>query len=89
MSEPELDRKNLIREAFNMEGLSQADCRAIFFDWALDLPPDTDVVPVIEALLARYAEFADHPMTAVLRSGLKKPAKTGRRGGRAARVPEG
>ena len=33
----ELDPKNLIREAYRIEGISEPECRSIFLDWALSL----------------------------------------------------
>ena len=82
------DPKNLIREAFRIDGITDGECRSIFVDWALSLRAD-DPRPSLEALLARHAgDPDDHPMKAVLRDGLQAPATPRRRGGRAARVPE-
>jgi hypothetical protein len=61
--------------------LTPADCRAIFFDWALGLPEAGQ--PEIAALLAHFGPLhPDHPMTAVLREGLDGPSPPGRRGRR-------
>ena len=80
------DPKGLIRESYRIEGISPAECRSIFMDWALSLPIDTDPKSVIETLLSDYGSGQDqHPMTKVLREGLSEQAKRGRRGGRAAR----
>ena len=76
------DPKGLISEAYRIDGITLGECRSIFLDWALSLD---DPRPVIERLLTGRPD--DHPMTAVLREGLAQPARTGRRGGRAARLP--
>ena len=67
--------------------LTPADCRTIFFDWAVGLPgPATGAE--IAALLAHYgAAHPDHPMTAVLREGLDRAARPPRRTGRRREVP--
>lgn len=83
-----IDPKNLIFEAFRIEGITDPECRSILVDWALSL--DTaDPRPLIEALLVRHADAPEgHPMTAVLREGLMDAATPRRRGGRSARVPQ-
>ena len=82
-----LDKTGLIRESYNIDGISEAECRSIFLDWALKLPMDIAQSDALEALLAHYAPGnAEHPMTGIMREGLAKSARTGRRGGRAARV---
>jgi hypothetical protein len=75
------DPKGLIAEAYRMDGITIGECRSIFLDWALSVP---EPGPAIERLLAGRPE---HLMTEVLREGQAAPARTGRRGGRAARVP--
>lgn len=81
------DPKGLIREAFRIDGITPEECRSIFVDWALSVQV-TDHAPLIEALLARHAaDPDDHPMKAVLTDGLAAKPPSGRRGGRAARVP--
>lgn len=83
-----LDPKNLIREAFRIDGITAPECRSIFVDWALSLEA-TDHRPAIEHLLVRYGgEPADHPMHAVLREGLRPGPGAKRRGGRRARIAE-
>lgn len=80
------DPKNLIREAYRIEGITDGECRSIFMDWALSLT-DTDPLPHIRTLLDRYGPDApDHPMTAVLEQGLSQLPSAKRRGGRAGRV---
>ncbi len=83
-----IDPKNLIREAFRIDGITASECRSIFVDWALSVE-GTDHRPMIEALLARHgAEAVDHPMRIVLTEGLTQQPIARRRGGRAARVKD-
>jgi len=87
MKGDELDPKALILEAYRIDGITAGECRSIFLDWALSLPVDTDTRKILPMLLERYGQDApDHPMTQVLRDGLQSMTKTGRRGGRTARV---
>ena len=80
------DPKHLIREAYQIEGITDGECRSILVDWALSLT-DPDPLPHIRTLLDRYGpEAPDHPMTVVLKQGLEAPAQAKRQGGRAARV---
>lgn len=89
----EYDPRGLIFEAYRMEGISEAECRSIFFDWALGTELGADTGAMIDGFLAEYAVHApDHPMSAVLREGREKtlrPVGGGqvRRGGRAGRTP--
>ncbi|MBF9033789.1 hypothetical protein HKCCE2091_06010 [Rhodobacterales bacterium HKCCE2091] len=78
------DPKGLIRESYRIDGITEAECRSIFLDWALSVEA-TDTRPLIEALLVRHGA-AGHPMTTVLRSGLEAAPPKGRRGGRAGRL---
>jgi len=82
-----LDPRGLIAEAYNIEGISAPECRAIFFDWALSRPSDHDAAAEIAELLAVYGAGApEHPMSAVLKEGLTGAARpAGRRGGRRGR----
>ncbi len=83
------DPKALIREAFRIEGITGAECRSIFLDWALSVPEGVDVKGRIEAVLIQYEnEPSDHPMQLTLREGLGAVAAPKRRGGRAARVKQ-
>ncbi|MDQ2093202.1 hypothetical protein NOI20_03690 [Rhodobacteraceae bacterium 10Alg 79] len=79
-----LDPKNLIREAYRIEGIGMEECRSIFVDWALSLPDTVEPQAACAELLERYGEEG-HPMTAVLSEGMSTPARTGRRGGRRGR----
>ena len=77
------DPRGLIREAYRIEAISLAECRTIFFDWALSRPEAGDDAEAVRGLIACYGpEAPDHPMTAVLREGLSGAATPrGRRGG--------
>jgi hypothetical protein len=80
------DPRDLIREAYRIEGISIEDCRTIFLDWALGLKDGQDAVEAAKALLTHYADQpADHPMTAVLTASLEETARPRRRGGVRAR----
>ena len=83
------DPKGLIRESYRIDGITIEECRSIFVDWALSSPIDADTNRRLNELLRTYAKGQDaHPMTAVLKEGLAQPARTGRRGGRSARVKQ-
>lgn len=89
MTKDTLDPKGLIREAYRMEGITRAECRSIFLDWALSSADERDTAADIRQLLERHgADSQGHPMTAVLMEGAASHEGTGRRGGRKARVPE-
>ena len=77
-----IDPRGLIAEAYRMD-IGPEDCRTVFFDWALGLPEGGGTAE-IAALLAHYGpRHPDHPMTAVLREGVERPAPPpGRRGRR-------
>lgn len=82
-----IDRTGLIREAYRIEEIGEPECRSIFLDWALKLPPDAPYETALRMLLAAYAEGAeDHPMTRVLRDGLVRAPAPTRRGGRRGRA---
>ncbi|MEO0387296.1 MAG: hypothetical protein AAF281_07165 [Pseudomonadota bacterium] len=81
-----LDPRGLIAEAYRIEGITSADCRSIFFDWALGLEEAADAPAAVAVLHSTYRAAApDHPMTAVLAEGLK-PHTRRRRGRRAPAV---
>ena len=80
--DPELDPKGLIYESYRIEGITAAECRTIFLDWALSLPDGTSTGQALRALLARYeAQNPGHPMNAVIKEGLGGMAAPRRRGG--------
>ncbi len=76
------DPRGLIYESYRIEGITAAECRTIFLDWALSLPMDRDTSHTIARLLEQYGGAApDHPMTEVLTDGLVSMAAPERRGG--------
>ena len=83
------DLRGLIRESYRMQGITAAECRSIFLDWALGLPLGADVTQPVERLLATYADQPkDHPMTQTLLAALRSAGPAKRRGGRSARVAD-
>ncbi|SFS08484.1 hypothetical protein SAMN05444714_1024 [Yoonia litorea] len=86
--EKDPDPRGLIREAFRMDGIREAECRSIFLDWALGLPMAVDNHAAIRSLIATYQGTvpADHPMLQVLTAALEGEATPRRRGGRRARL---
>jgi hypothetical protein len=81
----EADPKGLVRESYRIEGITAAECRSVFMDWALSLPPGAEVAPRVAVLLAAYGD-PGHPMTAVLHEGMAPAPEAKRRGGRAGRA---
>ncbi|WP_425090504.1 hypothetical protein [Tropicimonas sp. S265A] len=80
------DPRDLIREAYRIDGITSSDCRTIFLDWSLGDIGGLSPKEAITGLLACYgADAPDHPMTHVLRAGLEPPPKPRRRGGYKAR----
>lgn len=78
-----VDPRGLIREAYRIEGIKPADCRTIFFDWALGLKAGADAEAARAELFAYYApRYPGHPMTAVLGEGPGPAAGRKRRGRR-------
>jgi hypothetical protein len=82
----EADPKGLVRESYAIEGITLAECRSIFIDWALSLTVGADTSAAINVLLEQYGTAApDHPMTQTLTAGLAAPTAPTRRGGRLGR----
>lgn len=80
------DPKGLIRESYAIEGITAAECRSIFLDWALSVPAD-DPKELVKVLLTDHgADAPDHPMTLTLKAALADAGPAKRRGGRAARL---
>lgn len=70
------DPRGLIHESFNMDGISEKDCRTIFLDWALGVPGDSDVRSLLSELAAHYGPLhPGHPMVAILEEGLAGAGK--------------
>jgi hypothetical protein len=83
----EADPKGLVRESYNIEGITPGECRSIFLDWALSLISGQDVAVAAGSLIAHYAPInPDHPMTVVLNDALGATATAKRRGGRIGRM---
>lgn len=81
------DPKGLIRESYAIEGITDAECRSIFVDWALSLPPGAATGDPLRALIAHYAlPQPDHPMSAIMNAALVPTDAPRRRGGRAGRA---
>jgi hypothetical protein len=81
------DPKGLVRESYAIDGITSAECRSIFLDWALSLRAGTSPHEAMRALIDRYGAGREaHPMTGVLTEGLSAPEHPVRRGGRAARL---
>ena len=84
------DPKGLIRESYRIEGITSAECRSIFLDWAISVPVGEDSLAQIRALLGTYqAGNEDHPMTKVLTDALSPAQSVRRRGGARARRENG
>ena len=78
----ELDHKQLIREAYRIEGITESQCRSIFLYGALSLPAEFDNRSAITQIMAHYSrEPQGHPMTQVLQQGLDESIRPRRRGG--------
>ncbi|MEL7026204.1 MAG: hypothetical protein AAGO57_03100 [Pseudomonadota bacterium] len=79
----EIDPKGLIADAFAIEGIGPSECRTIFLDWAISVPPDQGSDEMLPLLAAHYADKdPDHPMSKVLAEGLSRRSDPpGRRGG--------
>ena len=81
------DPKGLIRESYNIEGITAAQCRSIFLDWALSLANGQDVRPALATLIAHYPPLhAYHPMNRVLDEAQSPDAAPVMRGWRKSRV---
>lgn len=85
MTLTQIDPSGLMQDAYQIEGISEPECRSIFLDWAMKLPSG-DPQDAIRRVLAEYgAAQPDHPMTRVLTEGLGQAAQPARRGGRGGR----
>lgn len=61
------DPRNLIHEAYRIEGIGAEECRAIFFDWAVGLDTGMDLTDAAGRLHADLgAAHPEHPMTKLL-----------------------
>ena len=67
------DPKELISESYKMDSVTEAECRSIFFGWALSVDEKSDPIKLISNLLELYGTYyPNHPMTKVLMEGMKK-----------------
>lgn len=86
---PACDPRNLIRESYRIDGITEAECRSIFLDWALELS-GAALPGHVEACLSLYAiERQDHPMTTILQEAQNSAPSPKRRGGRRTRRANG
>ncbi len=61
------DPSDLIHEAYRIEGIGRSECRAVFFDWALGLDAEVDMVAAAKTLHTDLAgKNPDHPMSGLL-----------------------
>ena len=61
------DPRGLILEAYNIEDLSEKDCRTIFLDWALGVPAESDMARLMSELAGHYVDLnPEHPMSMLL-----------------------
>ena len=81
------DPRGLLYEAYRIDGITLADCKTIFLDWALGLDYNIDQIKAVTSALKEYEEDnPKHPMTTVLRDGIELRGKPRKRlGGRNAR----
>jgi hypothetical protein len=83
----EIDKRGLIFESYRIEGIVIEECRSIFLDWALGAPDSASMQEHLSILMEEYgAANPDHPMTQVIKEGLRNSeGPKRRRGGRLAR----
>ena len=80
------DPRDLIHEAYRIEGIGPEECRAIFFDWAMGLDAGLDPVEAARGLLRDLgAARPEHPMTALLAQAAEGAAGAGAGGRRRGR----
>ncbi len=78
------DPSDLIHEAYRIEGIGPAECRAVFFDWALGLDAHVDLAAAARTLHADLAgKDPNHPMSGLLAEAslgvTPGPGRSGRR----------
>jgi len=81
------DPRGLLYEAYQIDGITLADCKTIFLDWVLGLDYNIDQIKAVSSALKEYEDDnPKHPMTTVLRDGIELQGKSRKRlGGRNAR----
>ena len=83
------DPKGLIFEAYNIEDISEPECRSIFLDWALSLDSKFDPMEEIRSYLKYYREITpNHPMNSVLLEGLEVKGRRGLRRAKKLKFPQ-
>ncbi len=82
-----IDPRGMIYESYRIHDVTLEECRMIFLDWAMNTPQG-DMKAYLQELLDEYeAGHKNHPMTQVIRDGLKTSKNAGkRRGGRNTRM---
>ena len=82
------DPRGLLYEAYQIDGITLADCKTIFLDWVLGLDYNIDQIKAVSSALKEYEDDnPKHPMTTVLRDGIELQGKSRKRlGGRSART---
>lgn len=91
MTQPPIhDPKGLIRDAFAIDGIGAPECRSIFLDWALGIPPGHDIQTEVQTLLDYYGptQPTEHPMMQTLQAALQDTGPARRRGGRQGRFAD-
>lgn len=78
----DMDKRDLIGEAFRIEGIGAEDCRSIFFDWALGLESGQNPAQAARFLLDFHKAPEGHPMTLLLAQAAEGSHTPRRRGGR-------
>ncbi|KJZ20294.1 hypothetical protein [Loktanella sp. S4079] len=82
-----IDPTGLIRESFRIDGISEAECRTIFLEWAMGLGAEVDPKAAVRTHLDNYRDMPqDHPMITTLTAALDDVRPPKRRGGRRARI---
>ena len=67
----ENDPNGMITESYNIAGITEEECRSIFFGWALAFNQDLDPIHAIKEFLKAYEnKYPQHPMNKVLREGI-------------------
>jgi hypothetical protein len=79
-----------MKDAFEIEGITAAECRSIFLDWVLGVPAGADVRAEVKVIVAHYASLADadHPMLATLTAAQEDSGPPRRKGGRQSRISQ-
>ncbi len=78
-----IDPKGLIYEAYRIDGITEAECRTIFLDWALNVPPGRDLSECAKELYEEYGiRNVRHPMTRIISDGTREAEPPRRKGGR-------